>query len=147
MKYLFIFIILSCVILGSCEKKVQEAELQISLPPKIEIKLEQKEKSFYNPISTKKDPFTPPIKEVGTLNLNLEQLKLVGIMQKSGKKCALVELKNDPIGYFLKEGDLIKDAKLVFIQKNKVVFEQILEDGKTIMKIELKLKKDNREAK
>lgn len=147
MKYLFIFIILS-IVLASCGKKIQqEEELAILLPPKLEIKLEEKEKSFYNPINTKKDPFTPPIKEIGILNLNLEQLKLVGIMQESGKKCALVELKDEAIGYFLKEGDLIKDAKLVSIQKNKVTFEQVLEDGKTIMRIDLKLNESNKEAK
>jgi hypothetical protein len=56
-----------------------------------------------------------------------------------------VELKNENEGYILKEGDLIGDAKLVSVNEKEAIFEQIVEKGRTVMQIALKLKEEDKE--
>lgn len=99
---------------------------------------------MYQPQSLK-DPFIPLIEKIEPLNLSLEQLKLVGILARGKDKYVLVELKNENEGYILKEGDLIGDAKLVSVNEKEAIFEQIVEKGRTVMQIALKLKEEDKE--
>lgn len=69
------------------------------------------------------DPFEPVITTV--IKINIDKIKLVGIIWEEGNPTALVEDENK-VGFMLREGDFVdpdKNIKVVSIDKKCIVFD------------------------
>lgn len=71
-----------------------------------------------------RDPFIPLVKDTsGSVLPNVEALKLVGVLEDSRERIALLEDVSDHNrAYALRESDLVESGKVLRIYRNKVVF-------------------------
>ncbi|MFW5784825.1 MAG: hypothetical protein ACOCW1_01455 [Chitinispirillaceae bacterium] len=71
-----------------------------------------------------RDPFVPLVKDTSGSELpNVEALKLVGVLEDSRERIALLEDGSDHNrAYALRETDLVESGKVLRIYRNKVVF-------------------------
>ena len=79
------------------------------------------EKFIYSPEG--ENPFEPVITTV--IKINIDKIKLVGIIWEEGNPTALVEDENK-VGYMLREGDFVdpdNNIKVVSIDKKCIVFD------------------------
>lgn len=93
----------------------------------------------------RRDPFRLPVREVqekgGQGGLKMASLKLVGIVQGRESPLALVE-GPDGLGYIIRPGDLIGDARVAEIGQDSVTFNVPGKPGQPPTRMVLKLKTD-----
>ncbi|MDD3627870.1 MAG: hypothetical protein PHV06_11205 [bacterium] len=132
MKRKLLLILALCMIgvffLPGCisEKKLEEPKPVVKKPPTVtaetptNINIED-EKFIYSPEGS--NPFDPIITTV--IKINIDKIKLVGIIWEEGNPTALVEDENK-VGFMLREGDFVdpdKNIKVVSIDKKCIVFD------------------------
>ena len=64
----------------------------------------------------------------GIPGLMIDEIDLTGIFRTSKGYTAQVKPRNQSRSYLLKEGDQLYDGDVVSIQRNEVVFKQIVQD-------------------
>ena len=64
----------------------------------------------------------------GIPGLMIDEIELTGIFRTSKGYTAQVKPRNQTRSYLLKEGDQLYDGDVVSIQRNEVVFKQIVQD-------------------
>ncbi len=131
-NYLFkiILSIISILLIVACSKN----EKPIKKPRKVSnIKIEDKElkiwqqeikKAPYKIKTNLKNPFITPAFMSKSFALEpTVSIKLVGIVEKNGKRIALVQ-DNNNLGYFVKAGTQIGKIKILTIGKNYIIISQ-----------------------
>ncbi|MGB9824337.1 MAG: AMIN domain-containing protein [Candidatus Hydrothermia bacterium] len=103
-------------------------------------KLEVGEKYFYSSRG-KKDPFKPEAFGEEEELLNVSEAKLLGIIKSDEGNVALLQDRRG-VGYVLKEGDRVRNGRVVKIESDRVVFA-IVDFGFT-RRVELKLEEENK---
>jgi hypothetical protein len=64
----------------------------------------------------------------GIPGLMIDEIDLTGIFRTAKGYVAQVKPRNQTRSYLLKEGDQLYDGDVVFIDRNEVVFKQIVQD-------------------
>jgi len=103
-------------------------------------RLEIGEKYFYSPRG-KKDPFKPEIGEGEEELLNVSEAKLIGIIKGEEGNIALLQDRRG-VGYVLKEGDRVRNGRVVKIESDRVIFATV--DFGFTRRIELKLEEEKK---
>ncbi|HOK23127.1 MAG TPA: AMIN domain-containing protein [Candidatus Hydrothermia bacterium] len=104
-------------------------------PKESTYKLDVGEKYFYSSRG-KKDPFEPEVIEGEEELLNVSEAKLLGIIRSEEGNVALLQDRRG-VGYVLKEGDKVRNGRVVRIESDRVVFATV--DFGFTRRIELKL--------
>ena len=124
-----VILIVLFVGLGCGGSKAPEPEVKKPTKPKKEIEVPEKKaeeeeeiiENFVYMDKGRRSPFTPMVKTKVTIDIN--KIKLVGIMWEKGNPIALVEDANK-LGYMLREGDFIdENIKVLTIQPDKIIFD------------------------
>ncbi len=109
--------------------------------PKAEAyKLELGEKYFYSSRG-KKDPFRPEAMEGEEELLNVSEAKLLGVIRSEEGDVALLQDRRG-VGYVLKEGDRVRNGRVVKIESDRVIFATV--DFGFTRRIELKLAEEKK---
>ncbi len=125
---LSLFLLISILISSGClsEQTIQDTKpapttlKQVPTDTTKTLNLED-EKFIYSPEG--ENPFEPVITTV--IKINIDKIKLVGIIWEEGNPTALVEDENK-VGYMLREGDFVdpdNNIKVVSIDKKCIVFD------------------------
>jgi len=109
-------------------------------PKKPSYKVEFGEKYFYSSRG-KKDPFQPESLPGGEELLNVSEAKLLGIIKTDEGNIALLQDRRG-VGYVLKEGDRVRNGRVVRIESDRVIFATV-DFGFTRI-IELKLEEEQK---
>ncbi len=105
-----------------------------------EPKLEVGERYFYSSRG-KKDPFQPET-EIGEEELlNVSEAKLLGVIKSEEGNVALLQDRRG-VGYVLKEGDRVRNGRVVRIESDRVIFATV--DFGFTRRIELKLEEEKK---
>jgi len=107
---------------------------------KPQYKMEFGEKYFYSSRG-KKDPFKPESLEGEEELLNVSEAKLLGIIKTDEGNVALLQDRRG-VGYVLKEGDRVRNGRVVRIESDRVIFATV--DFGFTRRIELKLEEEKK---
>ncbi|MEO0251109.1 MAG: AMIN domain-containing protein [candidate division WOR-3 bacterium] len=122
----------------SIETVAKKQEQQKAQEP--QAKLQFGEKYFYSSRG-KKDPFKPEVMEEEEELLNVSEAKLLGIIRSEEGNVALLQDRRG-VGYVLKEGDRVRNGRVVRIESDRVVFATV--DFGFTRRIELKLEEEKK---
>lgn len=122
----------------SAETLARTQEKQKTQEP--QVKLQFGEKYFYSSRG-KKDPFKPDVMEEEGELLNVSEAKLLGIIRSEEGNVALLQDRRG-VGYVLKEGDRVRNGRVVRIESDRVIFATV--DFGFTRRIELKLEEDKK---
>lgn len=123
--------LISILLITGCSKKEEKANIPIAEPPKEErdVELEEwgkiLEKQPYKvDVSKLKNPFIAPetLKEAIAKREKIP-LELVGILEKSGEKFALLQ-DNTKKGYIVRKGSQIGNIKIIEIGPDYIIIEE-----------------------
>ena len=102
-------------------KKPKSKKIEVPKEKKAEAEDDEMLENFVYMDKGRRNPFSPMVKTKVTIDIN--KIRLVGIMWEKGNPIALVE-DASKLGYMLREGDFIDDhIKVLTIQQDKIIFD------------------------
>ncbi|AIH03638.1 pilus assembly protein PilP [Thermodesulfobacterium commune] len=132
-KVWLVSLVLICLLIG-CDKKKEEP-----ISPKIGVnatlidkeletwKVELAKEPYIINSKEVKNPFIAPVVGKTISYENVLSIRLVGIVDKQGKKWALIQ-DESKMGYLVKPGSKIGNYRILKIEKNQVLVEEEITD-------------------
>lgn len=132
-KVWLVSLVLICLLIG-CDKKKEEP-----ISPKIGVnatlidkeletwKVELAKEPYIINSKEVKNPFIAPVVGKTISYENVLSIRLVGIVDKQGKKLALIQ-DEGKMGYLVKPGSKIGNYRILKIEKNQILVEEEITD-------------------